>query len=198
MKGTWLLVGLIVCLSAFVSAGQEQKEGKFPSLDELVKPARRALSSEEVEKMAKLLVDAISLKGWSITREKAIRALGDEIGHVAVIPILEKIARDLEEHEDIRATAVRAIAHVPDEQAVEVLISLLDEAEKALNQNPKDKGAREVYGSDEEMLRRLIALPTHLIDSKKSMAENYRLYWEKVKRKIDLRKRVFVIKIFIH
>ncbi|MEM2079759.1 MAG: hypothetical protein QW104_03635, partial [Nitrososphaerota archaeon] len=63
---------------------------------------------------------------------------------------------------------------------------------------PKDKRAREVYGAAEEMLRRLLGLPIHLIDSKKSMAENYRDYWEKVQEKIDLRKSVHSLKALTH
>lgn len=198
LVGIWLLASSVMCLATIGWAQERQKAWKPPSIDELVKPARRPLTPEEAEKMVKWITDAISLKGWSLSREQAVFALGDEIGHVAVIPVLEKIARDWQEDKDIRATAVRAIARIPDEQAIEVLIGILDEAEKALKQNPKDGGAREVYGAAEEMLSRLLALPIHLIDSKKSMAENYRDYWEKVQEKIDLRKSVHSLKALTH
>ncbi|GBC99525.1 hypothetical protein HRbin17_02050 [bacterium HR17] len=200
LAGMCLLAGLAMGLAAIGWTEQQKQREAWspPSIDEVVKPARRPLTPEEAEKMVKWITDAISLKGWSLDRKNAIRALGDIIGHVAVIPVLEKIARDQQENKDICAAAVWAIARIPDEQAIEALIGILDEAEKTLKQNPKDKRAREVYGAAEEMLRRLLGLPIHLIDSKKSMAENYRDYWEKVQEKIDLRKSVHSLKALTH
>lgn len=198
LKGTWLLIGLVLWLLINSLAEEQRKEKEIPLIDKLVKPARRPLTSEEVEKMQKLITNATSLKGWSLLRREAILALGNEIGHIAVIPVLEKISRDQQDDKDIRATAIRALACIPDEQAIEILIELLEEAEKTLKQNPKDEGAREVYGAAEEMLRHLIRLPTHLIDSKKSMTQNYKDYWEREKKKINLRERVFLLKILSH
>ena len=211
IKRAWMMVGLFVlCLFAFgwADKGGEKKEG--PSIKELVekeverlvKPARRSLSPEEAQRMARLIAEVLSPKErekwWSLPRKKAIFALGDEIGHVAVIPILEQIARDREEHEFIRSTAVRSLARVADEEAIEALIRILDEAEKALKQNPKDAGAREVEGAASEMLFRLLGMPIQEIDSKKSKAENLRAYWEKVRKKIDLRKSVYVLKVITY
>lgn len=203
LAGMCLLAGLVMGLAAIGWAGEEQEVKKAPSklppIDELVKPARRPLTPEEAEKMVKWITDAISLKGWSVSRRDAIHALGDLIGHVAVIPVLEKIARDRQEHKFIRATAVRAIACIPDEQAIEVLIGILDEAEKDLKTNPKDQAAEEVRFAAKEMLFRLLAPPVDFPDPRKTWAENFRLYWEKVKKKkIDLRKSVYSLKLLIH
>jgi HEAT repeat protein len=134
----------------------------------------------------------------SRTKKRDSCFIGDIIGHVAVIPVLERIARDQKENEYIRAAAVRAIALIPDEQAIEVLIGILDEAEKAFKQNPKDAGAREVEGAAWEVLGRLLGLPIEEIDSKKSKADNIRSYWRKVRNKIDLRKSVYVLKALTH
>lgn len=203
LMGIWLLTGLVMCLGAtgWVEEGQEAKKvpSELPPIDKLVKPARRSLTPEEAEKMVKWMTDAISIKGWSIPREQAIRALGREIGHVAVIPVLEKIARDRQENKNIRATAVRAIACIPDEQAIEVLIGILDEAEKDLKTNPKDRAADEVMFAAKEMLFRLLAPPVDFPDPQlKTWAENFRIYWEKVKKKIDLRKQVFLLMFIIY
>ena len=170
-------------------------------VERLVKPARRPLSPEEAQWMAELIAKALSPKERgkpSLPREEAIFALGDKIGHVAVIPILEQIARDREEYKFIRRTAVMSLARVADEEAIEALIRILDEAEKALKQNPKDAGAREVEGAASEMLFRLLGMPIQGIDSKKSKAENLRAYWEKVRKKIDLRKSVYVLKVITY
>jgi len=210
IKRAWMMVGLFVlCLFAFgwADKGGEKKEG--PSIKELVekeverlvKPARRPLSPEEAQWMARLIAKALSPKERgkpSLPREEAIFALGDKIGHVAVIPILEQIARDREEYKFIRRTAVMSLARVADEEAIEALIRILDEAEKALKQNPKDAGAREVEGAASEMLFRLLGMPIQEIDSKKSKAENLRAYWEKVRKKIDLRKSVYVLKVITY
>jgi len=210
IKRAWMMVGLFVlCLFAFgwADKGGEKKEG--PSIKELVekeverlvKPARRPLSPEEAQWMAELIAKALSPKERgkpSLPREEAIFALGDKIGHVAVIPILEQIARDREEYKFIRRTAVMSLARVADEEAIEALIRILDEAEKALKQNPKDAGAREVEGAASEMLFRLLGMPIQEIDSKKSKAENLRAYWEKVRKKIDLRKSVYVLKVITY
>jgi len=212
IKGIQVMVGLVVlCLLAFgwADKGDGKKEG--PSIKELiekeierlVKPARRPLSPEEAQEMARLIAEALSPKErekwWSLPRREAIFALGDKIGHVAVIPILEQIARDQEEYKFIRSTAVRSLARVADEEAIEALIRILDEAEKALKQNPKDAGAREVEGAAWEVLGRLLGrLPNEEIDLKKSAAENIRAYWEKVRKKIDLRKSVYVLKVLTH
>jgi hypothetical protein len=204
VKGTWMMVGLVVlCLFAFGWA--EEDKQKNLSLEEriakLVKPARRPLIPEEAKWMAELIAKALSPKERgkpSLTREEAIFALGDEIGHVAVIPILEQIARDREEYKFIRRTAVMSLARVADEEAIEALIRILDEAEKALKQNPKDAGAREVKGAASEMLWRLLGMPIEEIDSKKSAAENFRAYWEKVRKKIDLRESVYVLKVLTY
>jgi len=107
VKRTWMMVGLVVlCLFAFGWA--EEDKQKNLSLEEriakLVKPARRPLIPEEAKWMAELIAKALSPKERgkpSLTREEAIFALGDEIGHVAVIPILEQIARDREEYKFI-------------------------------------------------------------------------------------------------
>lgn len=198
LTGIWLLAGLVMCLAAIGWTEEQQKAWNPPSIDELVKPARRSLTPEEAEKMAKWITDAISLKGWSVSRWKAIHALGDEIGHVAVIPVLEKIARDRQEDKDICATAVRAIACIPDEQAIEVLIGILDGAEKDLKTNPKDQAAAEVMFAAKEMLSRLLAPSVDFPDPRKTWAENFRLYWERVKKKIDLRKSVYSLKLLIH
>jgi hypothetical protein len=210
IKRAWMMVGLFVlCLFVFgwADKGGEKKEG--PSIKELVekeverlvKPARRPLSPEEAQWMAELIAKALSPKERgkpSLPREEAIFALGDKIGHVAVIPILEQIARDREEYKFIRRTAVMSLARVADEEAIEALIRILDEAEKALKQNPKDAGAREVEGAASEMLFRLLGMPIQEIDSKKSKAENLRAYWEKVRKKIDLRKSVYVLKVITY
>jgi len=210
IKRAWMMVGLFVlCLFAFgwADKGGEKKEG--PSIKELVekeverlvKPARRPLSPEEAQWMAELIAKALSPKERgkpSLPREEAIFALGDKIGHVAVIPILEQIARDREEYKFIRRTAVMSLARVADEEAIEALIRILDEAEKALKQNPKDAGAREVEGAASEMLFRLLGMPIQEIDSKKSKAENLRAYWEKVRKKIDLMKSVYVLKVITY
>ncbi len=202
LMGKWIPIGLVMCLIAtgWVEEGQKAKKvpSELPPIDELVKPARRPLTSEEAEKMVKWIIDAISLKGWSVSRREAIRALGNEIGHVAVIPVLEKIARDQREDKNIRATAVRAIACIPDEQAIEVLIGILDEAEKNLKTNPKDQAAEEVMFAAKEMLFRLFAPPVDFPDPRKTWAENFRLYWESVKKKIDLRRSVFSLKFMSH
>jgi hypothetical protein len=198
----WLLTGLVMCLGATGWAEEGQEVGKappkLPPIDELVKPARRSLTPEEAEEMAKLITNAISLKGWSLERINAIRALGDIIGHVAVIPVLEKIARDRQENKYIRATAVRTIARIPDEQAIEVLIGILDEADKDLKINPKDQAAEEVRFAAKEMLFRLLAPPVDFPDPRKTWAENFRLYWGKVRKKIDLRKSVYVLKVITY
>ena len=133
VKRTWLMLGLVV-LSLFAfgwaDKGDEKKEG--PSVEELVKkkveqlvkPARRPLSPEEAQWMVRLIAEALSPKErekwWSLPRREAIFALGDKIGHVAVIPILEQIARDQEEYKFIRSTAVRSLARVADEEAIEL------------------------------------------------------------------------------
>jgi len=91
-----------------------------------------------------------------------------------------------------------SLARVADEEAIEALIRILDEAEKALKQNPKDAGAREVKGAASEMLWRLLGMPIEEIDSKKSAAENFRAYWEKVRKKIDLRESVYVLKVLTY
>jgi hypothetical protein len=44
-----------------------------------------------------------------------------------------------------------------------------------------------------EMLFRLLAPPVDFPDPRKTWAENFRLYWEKIKKKIDLRKQVFLL-----
>jgi hypothetical protein len=201
-KEKWMIVGLVVlCLFAFGWAEEDKQKPLEEHIATLVKPARRPLIPEEAQRMAELLVKALSPKERgkpSLTREEAIFALGDEIGHVAVIPILEQIARDREEYKFIRRTAVMSLARVADEEAIEALIRILDEAEKALKQNPKDAGAREVKGTASEMLFRLLGMPIEEIDSKKSAAENFRAYWEKVRKKIDLRESVYVLKVLTY
>ena len=214
IKRAWMMVGLFVlclfvlCLLAFGWADKGEKE-EGPSIKELiekeverlVKPARRPLSPEEAQWMAELIAKALSPKERgkpSLPREEAIFALGDKIGHVAVIPILEQIARDREEYKFIRRTAVMSLARVADEEAIEALIRILDEAERTLKQNPKDAGAREVEGAAWEVLGRLLGLPNEEIDPKKSKAENIRAYWEKVRKKIDLRERVYLLKTLTH
>jgi hypothetical protein len=48
------------------------------------------------------------------------------------------------------------------------------------------------------MLWRLLGMPIEEIDSKKSAAENFRAYWEKVRKKIDLRESVYVLKVLTY
>lgn len=200
MKKCWIISILVVMLTTLYG-----DDRAFKDMDKYIKPTDRVLSTEELNKLVELTIQALQSNDWS-DRVTACWRLVFEIGHKTVIPILVTIACNPKEFPFVRSAVIQALANIPDKEVIPNLLKIAEQGIKEKNHS--------VYASAFYVLHRLLQLthvdlkeePPKEIRNQKLWKEArgnpekqlaiYKALWEWQKDKpIDMRKRVYVMRM---
>ncbi len=184
--GVLLLACLTISAVALAQAGPPDeprwKENPGQVLASLVRDPMRDLSAIDVRDLLDACLLAVDASGDTGRRRSAVLGLsGPRWQHIAVVPVLSKVALDRSLDEYTRQRAVRAIGYIAAPEAVEALLRLQGELE--LTQDNSEALIRQA----QEALAAFLAPEDAW--SVSYTAAQFRSIWEMERDRIDLRQR---------